>query len=443
MARRNRILAGIQSLYSSPSPGTGFMAFSGEQVALAGSLNNAGNQWEEYLYSGGADGAGSSGVQGLRQLYRVQSADWDFTIPRQNVPQFGQFAPIDQIILQSPTVTLNFSYLLANFYNEASGLGFTVSHSGTGLGTGPVDQNRANNVAPLSAISGILTKVTDEKNYFLKISREGIDSVGDTETTLGNIQTVGIGNGFLSSYGVNLSVGQLPVVTVGVEALNVAVANGMTGQSPAVTPSDGVRVSRLFRIPVATEDPGAGVNDSNISALRPGDVVLSLTKRAAGDTTYGTLGYDVFGADVSGNVDNIVTNGRVQNCNISFNLTRDAIEKLGSKFAVSREITFPVEINATMDVIATDFISGDLSALINCDNQYDISVGVKRPATCGSTSQPLIVNYIVKGAKLNSENSRLTIDGNQTISLSFTSQVGGPNQTNIGLYLSGHCRDVG
>ena len=428
MALRSRVLAAIQSLYSSPSPATGYMFASGTGKMIGDGFGNGAEDWQSMGESLNPLSA-YSGSNLLRQLYRVQSADWSFNIPRQNVSQFGQFAPIEQIILNAPTVSLNFSYLLANLYNEASGLGFTVTSTG----------NVTN--APTSAISGILTKITDEKNYFLKVSREGIDSVNDAETNLPDIQTFGIGNGFLSSYSVNLAVGQLPTVTVGIDALNIAVANGVTGQSPAVNPSNGVRSSRRFRIPTATESAGAGINDYDISALRPGDVVLSIAKRTAAATEpYATLGYDVFGADISGAATtNIITNARVQNCNISFNLSRTSIEKLGSKFAVSKELVFPVDINASMDVIATDFISGDLSSLIDCDRQYDIHIDLKRPATCGATAQPIVAKYILKGAKVESENSRLTIDGNQTIALAFKTSIGGPNQTAVGLFMSGAC----
>ena len=40
----------------------------------------------------------------IKQLNRVQSCNYSFTINRQNVNQFGNLAAIDRLILEQPTV---------------------------------------------------------------------------------------------------------------------------------------------------------------------------------------------------------------------------------------------------------------------------------------------------------------------------------------------------
>ena len=62
----------------------------------------------------------------IKQLHRVQSANYAFNISRTDVNQFGELAAIDRGVLDTPTVSLDFSYYLANFANEAN-LGFTVN----------------------------------------------------------------------------------------------------------------------------------------------------------------------------------------------------------------------------------------------------------------------------------------------------------------------------
>jgi len=69
-------------------------------------------------------------------LHRVQSANYSFTISRQDVNQFGELAAIDRIITDTPTVSFDTSYILANFDNENK-LGFVVSPSGTSFDTNP------------------------------------------------------------------------------------------------------------------------------------------------------------------------------------------------------------------------------------------------------------------------------------------------------------------
>ena len=50
----------------------------------------------------------STGSSEHRQLTRVQSANYNFEIARQDVNQFGQLARIDALVLTSPTVSLDF-----------------------------------------------------------------------------------------------------------------------------------------------------------------------------------------------------------------------------------------------------------------------------------------------------------------------------------------------
>ena len=66
----------------------------------------------------------------IKQLSRVQSANYSFSIARQDVNQFGNLAAIDQIITESPTVSFDTSYYLANLTNE-NRLGFNVLQSGS------------------------------------------------------------------------------------------------------------------------------------------------------------------------------------------------------------------------------------------------------------------------------------------------------------------------
>ena len=52
------------------------------------------------------------------QLRRIQSANYSFTVNRQDVNQFGQLSRIDSIILETPTVSFDATYLLGDGFNE-------------------------------------------------------------------------------------------------------------------------------------------------------------------------------------------------------------------------------------------------------------------------------------------------------------------------------------
>ena len=94
------------------------------------------------VYDGGATAADTDGTAaltaknangyptGVRNLDRVQSANYSFSISRQDVNQFGELAAIDRIITETPTVSFDTSYVMANLANEHL-LGFEVTPSGT------------------------------------------------------------------------------------------------------------------------------------------------------------------------------------------------------------------------------------------------------------------------------------------------------------------------
>ena len=65
-----------------------------------------------------SDEATSTGSGFNTQLKRVQSANYSYTINRQDVNQYGQLARIDSLVLDPPTVSVDFSYYLCDGFNE-------------------------------------------------------------------------------------------------------------------------------------------------------------------------------------------------------------------------------------------------------------------------------------------------------------------------------------
>ena len=81
----------------------------------------------EALFAGQRTGVTDTHTPGeIKQLHRVQSANYSFNITRSDVNQFGELAAIDRVVLDTPTVSLDYSYYLANFANEEN-LGFHIN----------------------------------------------------------------------------------------------------------------------------------------------------------------------------------------------------------------------------------------------------------------------------------------------------------------------------
>lgn len=378
---RNRIIYQSEALYVGPAPATGYH-YGSYTPGIGGSTNNP-----------------NGATNLVKQLQRVQTANYSFNIDRTDVNQFGQLAAIDRVILTNPTVSLDFSYLLANLANE-SGLGFTISVPGTN--------------SEVSAISGILNKTEDQRNYFIKTVSEGSDATNNTATGVDN-GVIGIGNAFVTSYSSEASVGNFPTVTINAEGLNMNFVKGTSGNNiPAVDPLDGSTITNVYTLPTAIENTALSSTISGISALRPGDITLSIPMSSGG------------GADTA------LMN--VQSYTLSFELGRTPIQRLGSKFAFAREIDFPVNVTLSVEAQVTDLVTGSLSTIVNNDSaKYTPTITIVNPTNSSET----IAQYKLKGAKLDSQEFSSDIGSNKTVTLQFTAQVGGPQDTNNGLFISG------
>ena len=342
-------------------------------------------------------GAGTTAYQ----LHRVQSANYSFEIARQDINQFGQLAAIDRIILEQPTVSLDFNYYPNTGYNEDK-IGFDVGGA--------------------SALSKLLSGASpgaatrrDVHNYFITTVGEGNDSVGSAAaTTLSGV--VGIGNGFLSSYSVEGGVGDFVSASVNLEALNMEYSSSSTSsvENPAIDPTTGGKATTTETAMVnASAGTGAGIP----MALRPGDVNVSVPAS-------GSLGL------ASGDL-------KVQNFTVAFDMSRENIEKLGSKFAFAREIEFPAAATSDVSAIVGDYTAAQdglgLASIMNeGDKEFDFVVECEGNDT-GAPGTSVGMKFTLKGAKLNSHSISSSVGDNKSVDLSFETQIGGPQDTDHGI----------
>lgn len=385
---RNRTIYQSEGVYAGPSPATGV------HVSFA---NGQGNP----LYNSTV-ASQATGTSLIRELLRVQSANYSYNITRTDINQFNQLSAIDRVILEQPTVSMDFSYILYGMSNEKT-LGFTISSGSNGV---------------VSAISGILNKTQDERNYFILTAPEGNDSQSyDLIANKTSVVTWGIGNGFISSYTAEGSVGNFPTVSVNIEALNMKVDANYSGVIPAVNPTNGSQIPGWFYfIPTGKQSPdGATINttDYSISALRPGDITL-------------TLGTAPMGPDWN--------DIKVQNYSLSFDLSREPLQKLGSKYAFSREISFPVTVNLSVTADIGDVSTGNLANMIDNDANivYNPTISIVKPGTSSVAAW-----YQLKSAKLDSMETSSSIGPNKSATFNFSTQLGGPQDLTKGLFMSG------
>jgi len=361
-----------------------------------------------------SDNASTTGATGHEQLNRVQSANYSFTINRQDVNQFGDLARIDSLVLEPPTVSLDFSYYLADGFNERS-LGFFVETTGSKMNKdGAGSPNSKGNFA-----SGHLTS-NSGVNFYIATSPDGVDLNQSPAAALDSSdRAIGVGNCYISDYSVELAVGSLPTVNVTVEGANMnsaPISSSGTIPTPAVNQTAGTIIGNQVKLPSPTTDGGitGTLGEATITALRPGDVTLTLS---------GVNGMSLI--QLTGD-----DGAHVQSASISLPLSRTPIDRLGSRFPFAREVDFPVTATMNISAIVADSQAGNLANLLNSGVQ-EASILVK------DTEGVSAIQYRMKGLKVDSQSFSSSIGSNKTVDITFSTQIGGPNDEVNGLFMSG------
>jgi hypothetical protein len=339
------------------------------------------------------------------QLDRVQSANYGFNIARQDVNQFGELARIDSIVLESPTVSLDFSYYLTDGGNE-SALGFYVP-------TGSTQTQRQFPSGQLEDGSGV--------NFYIVTTSEGRDLNSETGTaSLSGKSAIGIGNAYLTDYTVDLSVGSIPTVSVSLEGSNMnafTMSGTNSGTNVGINQANGTSLNTAIQLP----NPNSYTGTNIVNALRPGDVTLS------------------FGTIANSGILTTLGDLHVQSVSLSLPLGRSPIEKLGSKFAFVRTVDFPVVASLTVNGVQSETSSGSLVDLVNSNPKGEITITVNKPGVSPATPA---VRYIMKNAQLDSSSASSSIGSNKTVDLTFTTQIGGVNDITNGIQMSGSFANV-
>ena len=363
----------------------------------------------------------STGSGEHAQLRRVQSANYNFSIERQDVNQFGQLARIDALVLKSPTVSLDFTYYPTDGYNEKA-LGFYVQNLAKG------DSLEANFASgQMAGSSG--------QNFYIVTAEEGSDLNTLTgEYALSGKNAIAIGNGYLSNYTFNASVGNLPTASVTIEGLNIksSMISGTTGAgasgnfvlSPTINPISGSEIALTGRI--QSPEEATGINGTAyVAALRPGDITLSFGDYVQSSATGAPIAI-LDGADGI----------NIQSVSITLPLSRTPIERLGSRFAFARVVDFPIVSTLNVSAVLNEVQAKSVAQMLDDNKKRDITLTINK----NSTESALIFKF--KGSQLQSESFSSSIGANKTVDLVFQTQVGGPTDTKNGIYLSGTYTDT-
>ena len=351
------------------------------------------------------------------QLHRIDNFSFDIDIAgaRQDIREFGQLARIDSLTMSDITPSISFGYYLTDGENEAR-LGFNDDGI-TGAAALPDSQ----------FISGIITEDTNkkEKNIYVLTAKEGLDAFNSGEmikpASRSASDAVSFGNVVINNYSASFAVGDIPRVDIEAEASNIIFTQETYSgfNNPAIT-DEGVPkggVVSLIGNPASGPIPKApSTGDSTISVLRPEDITI----------TFSSPSFDMGGTNFS--------DMHVQSASIDVPLARGNIEALGKARAVAKPLEFPIDVTMSFSSLLKNFDSGTLDLVLTgtAGNQKtDITLSI------GNNDSVVQSKFVLKNAQLDSQAFSQGLDDNETVDLTFSAQIGGPNTTNQGLFYSG------
>ena len=381
----------------------------------------------------------------VEPLHRVQSANFNFTINRQDINEFGRLARLDSIVMESPTVGLDFNYYLTDGGNERL-LGFNIptnSYTVGRNGSSATFQGSTGDgcISGASAISGLIAD-PQGNNFFIVTSKEGDDVQGDTlSSTANDFDVISIGNGFISDYSIDASVGAIPTASVTVEAFNVKVNDYISGDAatssaadqnnfpliPAVDEVNGEKQNNTIFMIQGKTNAETTLNTTGdftnmISALRPGDITFAMSN--SGD-------YQGF-ADFDGD-----GKCHIQSFGVSVPMSRTVLGRLGNTFGYARVIDLPMDVSVSISAIVSELEKNNVFDALANTQKHDFTLTLARAntSTGGTGDTAMVVK--VKGARLDSESYSSAIGDNETVDITFTTQVGGAQDSTNGIFLEG------
>lgn len=350
------------------------------------------------------------------QLHRIDTFSFDIDIAgaRQDIREFGQLARIDSLTMSDINPSISFGYYLTDGENEAR-LGF--NDDGIADGGGVQSQ----------FMSGIITEdsAKKEKNLYVLTAKEGNDAFNSGEIIKPANRllsdAVSFGNVTINNYSASFSVGDIPRVDIEAEASNIVFTTGTYSgfKNPAIDDEGASKAGTVALIadpPAGNKPKAPSTGDSSISVLRPEDITISFSSPS----------FDMGGTNFS--------DMHVQSASIDVPLGRGNIEALGKARAVAKPLEFPIDVTMSFSSLLKNFDNGALDLVLTGaagDQKTNITLSI------GNNDSVVQSKFVLQNAQLDSQAFSQGLDDNETVDLTFSAQIGGPNTTDQGLFYSG------
>ena len=118
-------------------------------------------------------------------------------------------------------------------------------------------------------------------------------------------------------------------------------------------------------------------------------------------------------------------------------MTRTVLQRLGNTFGYSRVLDLPMNIDVSLSAIVSELNKNNLFTTLASKQTHNFTLTLKKPNDSTGAPGTTAMVFQVKNARLDSENFTSAIGDNETVDITFSTQIGGTNDTDNGLFMEG------
>lgn len=401
---RYRIHYPDDSIYVGPSPASGY------HFSLNGILVST-NDLSVISGELGVSGIEDSNVNNLvKNIYRAQSYYYNISQNIQPVGSYGTTGPLGYLRSSSSDIEFGFDYYINNFQNEYE-FGLSIN-------------------SDKSILSDIMSKTSDGVNFFIKTVQEGQESLHDMSNQDAGV--LGFGNCFLQGYSFNYEVNSIPSASASFVCDNIIYTNSITGiRNPAIDPLTDTRYEGYLGIPTGKLYETTG-SDYQISVVRNGDLTINIEEKKL----QGLRLSDYNPSDSYSFLGQKIQDSAIQSFNVSLNLNRENVQRIGSKIPKSRDIVPPSYAEVTISSLCNSYNTGDYLDSLEENRIYDLSLSVKKPS-CVPTGRETIMRYDFSQSYLSKKDYSLSLGANKLVNCTFVAPLFDDSRSYKGVSFSG------
>lgn len=327
----------------------------------------------------------------ISRLDFVQDYAFSFDVQRQPLKQIGSYNFASNQTQLAPDVNLKLSYYLNDGWNEDY-LGFNITSG-----------------SYVNFIGSEIFSATNDRNFYVAIADDNYKDL-NAQTSLNNFNILGIGNAYINSYNLSVSVGGLATVNCDFVAANATISQyGANNYMPSVnTDVSGQTASG------ANLKYGIEIFDN----VRTGRYMTGFKNQFNGGCPFGNVSLtasEAYGSDAIA-LGELFSN--IQSFDLTVNFERKASYGFGNNYPFTRKLQRPLVGTVALETIVSAWQAENLAETFA---KEDVTIsGYNFEVVFKNYSNVQKFGLMISGAKMDSYQIGAQIGGQSRISTNWS-----------------------